>query len=124
LWLIIGSFKNKVMESKLEFNFTTTQAILRKIAAIDAFQSRWQVEQADEQAFLKQAKAQTMYESTGSSTRIEGATLTNWEVESLLKNKQIIENEGDNFFHSHSYYCKLWSNSSFALQSRTAKNGA
>jgi Fic family protein len=80
-----------MMESKLDFNFTIMQSVLRKVAAIDAFQSRWQIEQADEQAFLKQAKAQTMYESTGSSTRIEGSTLTNWEVESLLKNMKITE---------------------------------
>ena len=79
------------MESKLNFNFTIIQSVLRKIATLDAFQSRWQVERADEQAFLKQAKTQTMYESTGSSTRIEGSTLTNLEVETLLKNMKITE---------------------------------
>ena len=69
----------------------TQQAILRKIAAIDAFQSRWKIEQIDEQAFLKDMKMQTMVESTGSSTRIEGSTLTNNEVESLLKNMKITQ---------------------------------
>jgi Fic family protein len=77
------------METKLQFDFSVQQRVLRKIAAIDAFQSRWKIEQADEQAFLKDLKKQTMVESTGSSTRIEGSTLTNLEVETLLKNMKI-----------------------------------
>ena len=73
------------MESKLQFDFATQQVILRKIAFIDAFQSRWQIEQLDEKLFLRQLKTEAMLESTGSSTRIEGSTLTNNEVESVLK---------------------------------------
>lgn len=83
--------KPYVMESKLQFNFGTQQIILRKIAAIDAFQSRWKVEQADEQVFLRQMKGEAMVESTGSSTRIEGSTLTNPEVESVLKNMKVMQ---------------------------------
>ena len=79
------------MESKLQFDFSTQQTILRKIAAIDAFQSRWKIEQADEQAFLKDLKMQTSIESTGSSTRIEGSTLTNEEIGMLLKNMKITQ---------------------------------
>ena len=79
------------MESKLKFDFSTQQIVLRKIAAIDAFQSRWKIEQLDEQAFLKDLKKQTMVESTGSSTRIEGSTLTNQEVETLLKNMKVTQ---------------------------------
>jgi Fic family protein len=77
------------MESKLQFDFSIQQIVLRKIAGIDAFQSRWQIEQADEKVFLKDLKAQTLVQSTGSSTRIEGSTLTNQEVETLLKNMKI-----------------------------------
>ncbi len=79
------------MEDKLKFDFTTQQAILRKIAVIDAFQSRWQIEQLDEKLFLKQLKSKAMLESTGSSTRIEGSTLTNIEVEAVLKNMKITQ---------------------------------
>jgi Fic family protein len=79
------------MESKLQFDFSVQQIVLRKIAAIDAFQSRWKIEQTDEQAFLKDLKKQTMFESTGSSTRIEGSTLTNQEVETLLKNMKVTQ---------------------------------
>ena len=64
------------MESKLQFDFATNQYVLKKITTIDAFQSRWHVEQTDERLFLKQMKIQSMIESTGSSTRIEGSTLT------------------------------------------------
>ena len=77
------------MESKLQFDFATQQSILRKIAFIDAFQSRWQIEQLDEKLFLRQLKTEAMLESTGSSTRIEGSTLTNNEVESVLKNIKV-----------------------------------
>jgi Fic family protein len=79
------------MESRLQFDFTTQQSILRKIATIDAFQSRWEIEQLDEKLFLKQLKSEAMVESTGSSTRIEGSTLTNNEVESVLKNMKITQ---------------------------------
>lgn len=79
------------MESRLQFDFTNQQSILRKIATIDAFQSRWLVERTDEKVFLKQMKAEAMLESTGSSTRIEGSTLTNLEVESVLKNMKITQ---------------------------------
>jgi Fic family protein len=77
------------MESKLQFDFSIQQIVLRKIAALDAFQSRWKIEQADEQAFLKDLKKQTIVQSTGSSTRIEGSTLTNLEIETLLKSMKI-----------------------------------
>ena len=50
------------MESKLQFDFSTQQLVLRKIAAIDAFQSRWKVEQTDEKTFLKDLQKQTMVE--------------------------------------------------------------
>jgi Fic family protein len=79
------------MESRIQFDFATQQAVLRKIAAVDAFQSRWEIEQTDEMLFLKQMKSQVMVESTGSSTRIEGSTLTNLEVESVLKNMKITQ---------------------------------
>ncbi|MDZ7879056.1 MAG: Fic family protein [Saprospiraceae bacterium] len=79
------------MESKLQFDFSTQQTVLRKIAAIDAFQSRWKVEQTEEQSFLKDLKKQMLVESTGSSTRIEGSTLTNEEIETLLKNMKITQ---------------------------------
>ncbi len=79
------------MESRLQFDFATNQSILKKITAIDAFQSRWHMEQTDEKLFLKQMKMQAMIESTGSSTRIEGSTLTNNEVESVLKNMKITQ---------------------------------
>jgi Fic family protein len=79
------------MESRLQFDFSTQQNILRKIASIDAFQSRWILEKADEKMFLLQMKSLAMVESTGSSTRIEGSTLTNIEVESVLKNMKITQ---------------------------------
>ena len=79
------------MESKLHFDFNTQQTVLKRIAAIDAYQSYWKLDQVDELLFLKQMKTAVMLESTGSSTRIEGSTLTNEEIESVLKNIKITQ---------------------------------
>ena len=79
------------MESKIQFSFAIQQSVLRKIAVVDAFQSRWKIEQTNEMLFLKQMKSETIVESIGSSTRIEGSTLTNLEIELLLKNMKITQ---------------------------------
>lgn len=78
-------------ENKLSFDFTTTQAIIRKIGIIDTFRGRWnQVEQKNNR-YLRQLRRVATIESIGSSTRIEGAILTNDEVQKLICNVKITE---------------------------------
>jgi len=79
------------MESKLEFDFKTTQKIIKKISVIDSFKGKWVGLEGKESKYLKELKKIASIESIGSSTRIEGSTLTNEEVADLLSSIKISE---------------------------------
>lgn len=72
------------MESKLTFGFKTNQLIIKKIAFIDSFKGKWTGLEVKESIYLKELKQIATIESIGSSTRIEGSTLTNAEVKKLI----------------------------------------
>ena len=78
-----------MMEEKLHFDFGTTQRIIRKIGYIDSFKGRWSGLELSESKLLKELKQIATIASIGSSTRIEGATLSNEEVKELLKSVSI-----------------------------------
>jgi len=77
------------MESKLAFDFKTNQQIIKKIGFIDSFKGKWTGLEEKESSYLKELKEIATIESIGSSTRIEGSTLTNEEVKKLLGNIKI-----------------------------------
>ena len=77
------------MDNKLRFDFKTTQKIIQKIGFIDTFKGKWMAIQEEENIYLKELKRIATIQSIGSSTRIEGSTLTNVEVESLLDRVKI-----------------------------------
>lgn len=77
------------MENKLSFDFKTNQQVLKKIAFIDSFRGKWAGLAVSESVYLKELKQIATIESIGSSTRIEGATLTNEEVKSLIESVKI-----------------------------------
>lgn len=77
------------MESKLVFNFKTTQKIIRIIGFIDSFKGKWWELEEKESRYLKELKQIATIESIGSSTRIEGSTLSDDEVKKLLNNIKI-----------------------------------
>ena len=77
------------MDKKLNFDFKTTQKIIQKIGFIDTFKGKWMAIKEEENFYLKELKRIATIQSIGSSTRIEGATLTNAEVENLLDNVKI-----------------------------------
>lgn len=77
------------MEEKLNFSFKTTQAILKKVAEIDQFKGKWLAIEKEENQYLKELKNIATIMSIGSSTRIEGATLTDKEIEQLLDHLEI-----------------------------------
>ena len=77
------------MENKLNFDFKTTQQVIQQIGLIDSFKGRWTAIEKKEHRYLRELKRIATIESTGSSTRIEGATLTDKEVENLLKHVKI-----------------------------------
>jgi Fic family protein len=74
---------------KLNFDFATNQKVLRLIGHIDGFKGKWNVVEQKENRYLKELRRIATIESIGSSTRIEGATLTDKEVQALLSNIKI-----------------------------------
>lgn len=77
------------MDKKFYFDFKTNQEVIKKIGFIDLFKGKWKAIQREENKYLKELRKIATIESIGSSTRIEGATLTNEEVAALIENMQI-----------------------------------
>ena len=71
---------------KITFPFSKTQLLINRISAIDSFKGKWRTLEKRESKYLKELKRIAPIESSGSSTRIEGAILTDDEIEKLLKN--------------------------------------
>lgn len=74
---------------KLNFDFATNQRILQLISYIDGFKGKWNIVENKENRYLKELRKIATIESIGSSTRIEGATLTDKEVQELLNDIKI-----------------------------------
>ncbi|HNZ26207.1 MAG TPA: Fic family protein [Spirochaetota bacterium] len=83
----------KALEKKLEFNPNIYRQILKKIGFIDSFKGEWSVIEKQENRYLKELKKIATIESIGSSTRIEGAILTDDEIKQLLKDVKITKFE-------------------------------
>lgn len=75
-----------MLEAKLNFDVNTAQKLFAAVARIDQFKGKWQQLEKKDNRYLRELRAMATIQSIGSSTRIEGATLTNEEVENLLKN--------------------------------------
>lgn len=95
------------MNAKLQFNFSTTQQIIQKIAAIDAFKAKWLATVPKDNRYLQELKRMATIQSIGSSTRIEGATLTDREVERLLKNVDVNASQSRDEAEVMGYYDAL-----------------
>jgi len=80
---------NSKIESKLAFDFKTNQQIIKKVAFIDSFKGKWTGLEVKESIYLKELKQIATIESIGSSTRIEGSTLTDKEVKQLIDSVKI-----------------------------------
>lgn len=80
---------SKNMDHKLEFSGSIYQQIMRHLSVIDSFKGQWEVIEEKRSKHLKELRKIATIKSIGSSTRIEGATLTDDEVEKLLKSVKI-----------------------------------
>lgn len=76
-------------QNKLNFDFQTNQLILKSISFIDSFKGKWNLLERQENIYLKELRKIATIESIGSSTRIEGAQLTNEEIKELLDKLKI-----------------------------------
>lgn len=77
------------ISKKMEFSSAVYQQIMQRLSLIDSFKGNWKAIELQHSKHLKELKKIATIESIGSSTRIEGATLTNSEVEKLLKSVKI-----------------------------------
>ena len=75
---------NKI-KSQLDFNSTAYQQITQQLSVIDSFKGSWKALEGQQSRYLKELRKIATIQSIGSSTRIEGAILTDEEVERLLK---------------------------------------
>ena len=75
--------------NKLNFDFQTNQKILNLISQIDLYKGKWNSIEKQENIYLKELRKVATIESIGSSTRIEGGTLTDKEIEELLNDIKI-----------------------------------
>jgi Fic family protein len=78
-----------MIEKKLAFDYKTTHEIIKRISIIDSFKSTWAGLEKKENRYLKELRKMATIQSIGSSTRIEGATMQDEEIQSLLKNIKI-----------------------------------
>lgn len=79
---------NKI-NGKLDFKSSIYQQLNQLLSVVDTFKGSWQVLEQTKSGYLKELRKIATIESIGSSTRIEGATLTDAEVEKLLKSVEI-----------------------------------
>jgi Fic family protein len=77
------------LEHKLDAGFEANQKILRLIAHIDQYKGEWDVLEKKEGRYLNELQKIATLQSIGSSTRIEGTTLQDDEIQELLKNIKI-----------------------------------
>ncbi len=74
---------------KVDFDFQTNQKILNLISQIDLYKGKWNSIEKQENIYLKELRKIATIESIGSSTRIEGGTLTDKEIEELINDIKI-----------------------------------
>jgi Fic family protein len=77
------------LDQKLDFTFTVNQQIIQLIAEIDLFRGKWEHLEQLHPVFLQELKGMATIQSIGSSTRIEGATLSDKEIEQLIADLKV-----------------------------------
>ena len=78
---------------KINFNISVNQEVVRRLNLIDNFELTWDKIELSEKRELLELKKIATVQSIGSSTRIEGATLTDTEVNTLIKDIKITSME-------------------------------
>jgi len=77
------------ISKKIAFQPEIYQEIIQKLSKVDSFKGGWELIANKEKRYLKELRDIATIQSIGSSTRIEGATLTDLEVKKLLKSVKI-----------------------------------
>ncbi|MCB9081963.1 MAG: Fic family protein [Lewinellaceae bacterium] len=77
------------MDKKLEFGSKKYLQLSKLLSLIDTFKGAWQEIEHKEARYLKELRQMATVASVGSSTRIEGAKMTDAEIGKLLKSVKI-----------------------------------
>jgi len=77
------------ISKKIAFKPEIFQEIIQKLSQVDSFKGGWKLIENKEKRYLNELRDIATIQSIGSSTRIEGATLTDNEIKKLLKSVQI-----------------------------------
>ncbi len=72
------------LESKIQFNQSNSQKVIKLISEIDTFKGKWSVLENMNVSFLNKLRNIATIQSVGSSTRIEGATLSDQDIKELI----------------------------------------
>lgn len=73
-----------MINAKLAFDTDTMQKVIQLIGKIDAFKGKWSGMENKSDRYLRELRKIATIESIGSSTRIEGAVLSDEEVQQLI----------------------------------------
>src|SRR5882724_3518071 len=85
----IVSNQQKMNIHTLIFSPKNWMGLAQELSQLDRFDAQWQAVERREQKTLKELKSIATVRSVGASTRIEGSTLTDKEVEVLIENLDI-----------------------------------
>jgi Fic family protein len=80
---------NSRLTNRLNFDFKTSQRILKLISKIDSQNARWQAQVNLSPQMVDRLIQSVLITSTGSSTRIEGSRMDDKQVKDLYKNLRI-----------------------------------
>ena len=70
--------------SKIQFSQSNSQKVIKLISEIDTFKGKWSVFENMDKTFLNELKNIATIQSVGSSTRIEGAALSDKDIKELI----------------------------------------
>lgn len=98
---------SKNMKTKLSFSSEVYQQLSQQLSVLDIFKGSWKVKESQQGQYLKELRKIATIESIGSSTRIEGAKLTDQEIEKLLASVKITRIESRDQQEVVGYYDAL-----------------
>jgi len=84
---------SKNMEIKLSLSSEVYQQLSQLLSLLDTFKGSWKARENQEGQYLKELRKIATIQSIGSSTRIEGAKLTDYQVEKMLSSIKITKFE-------------------------------
>lgn len=92
------------MRTKLNFSSEVYQQLSQQLSVLDTYRGSWKSRENQHGRYLKELRKIATIESTGSSTRIEGARLTDREVEKLMASLKITKFESRDQQEVAGYY--------------------